>query len=135
MLESERDVLVLDTRNDYETRIGKFKGAVDPNLKRFSEFGRYLEDSPLPQDKTILIYCTGGIRCEKAAILMREMGVADVLQLEGGILKYFEQVGGAHYRGDCFVFDGRRTLAPDLSATGSAASARALEDPDMARKS
>ena len=63
------------------------------------------------------------------------MGVADVLQLEGGILKYFEQVGGAHYRGDCFVFDGRRTLAPDLSATGSAASARASEDPDMARKS
>ncbi|RZL54797.1 MAG: sulfurtransferase, partial [Variovorax sp.] len=72
--------------------------------------------------------------CEKAAILMREAGIEDVLQLEGGILKYFEEVGGAHYRGDCFVFDGRRTLAPDLSATGGAASAWATEDPDLAIK-
>jgi UPF0176 protein len=82
----------------------------------------------------VVSFCTGGIRCEKAAILMREEGVADVLQLEGGILKYFEQVGGAHYHGECFVFDGRETLAPDLSARASGASARASEDPDIAIK-
>ncbi len=79
-------------------------------------------------------FCTGGIRCEKAAILMREEGVEHVLQLEGGILKYFEDVGGAHYHGDCFVFDGRRALAPDLSARASDASARASEDPDLGIK-
>ena len=79
-------------------------------------------------------FCTGGIRCEKAAILMREEGVENVLQLEGGILKYFEEVGGAHYHGDCFVFDGRRALAPDLSARAADASARASEDPDLALK-
>jgi UPF0176 protein len=82
----------------------------------------------------VVSYCTGGIRCEKAAILMREEGLADVLQLEGGILKYFEQVGGAHYRGECFVFDGREALAPDLSARSNRASARAAEDPDLAIK-
>ena len=80
-------------------------------------------------------FCTGGIRCEKAAILMREEGLADVLQLEGGILKYFEEVGGAHYRGECFVFDGRETLAPDLSARSNRASARAAEDPDSGDQS
>jgi len=76
-------------------------------------------------------FCTGGIRCEKAAILMREEGIEHVLQLEGGILKYFEEVGGAHYHGDCFVFDGRRALAPDLSARSADASARASEDVDL----
>jgi UPF0176 protein len=65
---------------------------------------------------------------------MREAGLADVLQLEGGILKYFEQVGGAHYHGECFVFDGRESLAPDLSARSNRASARASEDPDLALK-
>jgi len=79
-------------------------------------------------------FCTGGIRCEKAAILMHEEGVENVLQLEGGILKYFEEVGGAHYKGDCFVFDGREALAPDLSARSARASARASEDPDLAIK-
>src|SRR4029453_7671046 len=84
--------------------------------------------------KTVVSFCTGGIRCEKAAILMRELGVQDVLQLDGGILQYFEQVGGAHYRGECFVFDGRESLAPDLSARSAHASARAAEDPDLAIK-
>jgi UPF0176 protein len=65
----------------------------------------------------VVSYCTGGIRCEKAAIYLKELGVESVYQLEGGILKYFEEVGGAHYQGDCFVFDERVGLAPDLSAT------------------
>ena len=67
------------------------------------------------KDKTVVSFCTGGIRCEKAAIYLRELGLDSVYQLEGGILKYFEEVGGAHYRGNCFVFDERTALAPDLS--------------------
>jgi UPF0176 protein len=68
------------------------------------------------QDKTVISYCTGGIRCEKAAIYLRELGVEQVYQLDGGILKYFEDVGSDHYTGDCFVFDERRGVHPDLSA-------------------
>ena len=131
-----KPIVLLDTRNAFEVDHGTFEGAIDWRIDKFTEFPQAVADHrDQLAGKTVVSFCTGGIRCEKAAILMREMGVADVLQLEGGILKYFEQVGGAHYRGDCFVFDGRRTLAPDLSATGSAASARASEDPDMARKS
>ena len=130
-----REIVMLDTRNDFEVDDGTFDGAIDWRITKFTEFPPALKAHRADfEGKTVVSFCTGGIRCEKAAILMREEGVADVLQLEGGILKYFEDVGGAHYRGDCFVFDGRRTLAPDLSATGNAASARAAEDPDLARK-
>lgn len=128
-------IVLLDTRNAFEVDHGTFEGAVDWRIEKFTEFPQALLDHrDQLAGKTVVSFCTGGIRCEKAAILMREAGVADVLQLEGGILKYFEQVGGAHYRGDCFVFDGRRTLGPDLAATGNAASARAAEDPDIAIK-
>ncbi|RYF75481.1 MAG: sulfurtransferase [Comamonadaceae bacterium] len=130
-----RALVLLDTRNAFEVDHGSFDGAIDWRIERFTQFPQALQDHRDElADKTVVSFCTGGIRCEKAAILMREAGVADVLQLEGGILKYFEQVGGAHYHGDCFVFDGRRTLAPDLSATGAHASARAAEDPDLDRK-
>ncbi len=130
-----RAIVLLDTRNAFEVDHGSFDGAIDWRIGKFTEFPQALRDHrDQLAGKTVVSFCTGGIRCEKAAILMREAGVRDVLQLEGGILKYFEQVGGAHYHGDCFVFDGRRTLAPDLSATGSDASARAAEDPDLAIK-
>lgn len=133
--DARRPVVMLDTRNAFEVDHGSFDGAVDWRIEKFTEFPQALRDHSADlAGKTVVSFCTGGIRCEKAAILMREEGVTDVLQLEGGILKYFEQVGGAHYHGDCFVFDGRRTLAPDLSATGAAASARAAEDPDIAIK-
>ena len=128
-------VVLLDTRNAFEVDHGTFDGAIDWRIEKFTEFPKALQDHREQlAGKTVVSFCTGGIRCEKAAILMREAGVEDVLQLEGGILKYFEQIGGAHYHGDCFVFDGRRTLAPDLSATGGDASARAAEDPDLAIK-
>lgn len=128
-------IALLDTRNAFEVDHGTFEGAIDWRISKFTEFPpALLAHKDELAGKTVVSFCTGGIRCEKAAILMREAGVENVLQLEGGILKYFEEVGGAHYRGDCFVFDGRRALAPDLSATGSAASARAAEDPDLARK-
>jgi len=130
-----RPLALLDTRNAFEVDHGSFDGAIDWRIKKFTEFPKALKAHAADlAGKTVVSFCTGGIRCEKAAILMREAGVADVLQLEGGILKYFEQVGGAHYHGECFVFDGRETLAPDLSARANRASARAAEDPDLELK-
>jgi UPF0176 protein len=130
-----KPIALLDTRNAFEVDHGSFDGAIDWRIGKFTEFPQALRaHREQLAGKTVVSFCTGGIRCEKAAILMREEGVADVLQLEGGILKYFEQVGGAHYRGECFVFDGRVALAPDLSARSADASARAAEDPDLGLK-
>ncbi len=130
-----KPIALLDTRNAFEVDEGSFDGAIDWRIAKFTEFPEALcANRDALAGKTVVSFCTGGIRCEKAAILMREEGIADVLQLEGGILKYFEQVGGAHYHGECFVFDGRRALAPDLSARSAAASARADEDPDLVLK-
>jgi UPF0176 protein len=110
-----RPVIMLDTRNDYEVAAGTFDGAVDYDIGIFSEFPpRLAEHLADYADKTVVSFCTGGIRCEKAAIHMQEIGIERVYQLEGGILKYFEEVGGAHYRGDCFVFDEREALSADL---------------------
>ena len=118
MDDNGRPVVTLDTRNDFEVDAGTFEGAIDWRISKFSEFPHALQQHKAElEGKTVVSFCTGGIRCEKAAILMREVGLQNVYQLEGGILKYFEEVGGAHYRGDCFVFDERRTLAADLSAT------------------
>ncbi len=112
-----RPVVTLDTRNAFEVDAGAFDGAIDWRITRFSEFPAAAQAHRAElEGKTVVSYCTGGIRCEKAAIYLREIGLESVYQLEGGILKYFEEVGGAHYRGDCFVFDERVALAPDLSA-------------------
>jgi UPF0176 protein len=128
--DSGRPVVTLDTRNDFEVDAGSFKGAIDWRLTKFSEFPQALRQHQADlHGKTVVSFCTGGIRCEKAAILMRELGLESVYQLEGGILKYFEEVGGAHYRGDCFVFDERRTLGADLRVTAPAAAAPALASP------
>lgn len=121
-LDEGRDLVLLDTRNRFEYEIGAFDGSVDLNITHFRSFPEAVA-AKLPEwkNKTIVTFCTGGIRCEKAAPLMRNMGYQDVYQLEGGILKYFEEVGGAHYRGTCFVFDDRRAvdaaLAPATAAT------------------
>ena len=113
-----RAVVTLDTRNDFEVDHGTFDGAIDWRITKFTEFPQALIDHKAElEDKTVVSFCTGGIRCEKAAILMREAGLQHVFQLEGGILKYFEETDGAHYHGSCFVFDERRTLGPDLSIT------------------
>lgn len=114
--DSGRPVVTLDTRNDFEVDHGTFTGAIDWRISKFTEFPQALLDHKASlQDKTVVSFCTGGIRCEKAAILMREVGLEHVYQLEGGILKYFEEVGSAHYQGNCFVFDERRTLGADLA--------------------
>jgi UPF0176 protein len=110
-----RPVVMLDTRNDYEVAAGSFHSAVDYGISVFSEFPpQFAARRDDYAGKTIVSFCTGGIRCEKAAIHMREIGTERVYQLEGGILKYFEEVGGAHYHGDCFVFDEREALSADL---------------------
>lgn len=110
-----RPVVMLDTRNDYEVAAGTFDEAVDYGVRVFSEFpaqiATHREDFA---GKTVVSFCTGGIRCEKAAIHMQALGLERVYQLEGGILKYFEEVGGAHYHGDCFVFDEREAVSADL---------------------
>jgi UPF0176 protein len=111
-----RPLLMLDTRNAFERELGGFNGCVDFGLVRFSDFATALEAQATRfAGQTVVTYCTGGIRCEKAALLMREVGVKHVYQLDGGILDYFEQVGGAHYSGGCFVFDEREALDPALA--------------------
>ena len=110
-------LVMLDTRNAFEVGHGKFAGALDWGLDKFSEFPQAAQEHLADlQGKTVVSYCTGGIRCEKAAIYLRELGLTEVYQLDGGILQYFEDTGGAHFEGDCFVFDERVALAPDLSA-------------------
>ncbi|ROZ75837.1 sulfurtransferase [Ramlibacter sp. WS9] len=111
-----RPVVTLDTRNAFEVDHGTFEGAIDWRLSKFSEFPDALQTHKAQlEGKTVVSFCTGGIRCEKAAIYMREAGLSHVWQLDGGILKYFEDTGGAHFRGDCFVFDEREALDPSLA--------------------
>jgi len=111
-----REVVLLDTRNAYETDVGMFPQAVDYRIASFTELPSAVAgDHARYAEKTIVSYCTGGIRCEKFALYMQDIGMQRVFQLEGGILKYFEEVGGAHWRGDCFVFDERGAVDKNLS--------------------
>ena len=110
-----RPVVTLDTRNDFEVDAGTFVGAIDWRITKFTEFPQAVLDHKAQlEGKTVVSFCTGGIRCEKAAILMHEFGLNHVYQLEGGILKYFEETDGSHYQGSCFVFDERRAVGSDL---------------------
>ena len=111
-----RPVVMLDTRNDFEVDMGSFQNAIDYRITKFTEFPQAIrQHQDTLKDKTIVSFCTGGIRCEKAAIYMREIGLEHTYQLEGGILKYFEETDAHHYRGSCFVFDERRALDATLS--------------------
>jgi UPF0176 protein len=112
-----RPVVTLDTRNAFEVDYGTFEGAIDWRIQKFSEFPDAVQAHKAElMGKTIVSFCTGGIRCEKAAIYLQQQGLdGAVYQLEGGILKYFEETGGAHYQGACFVFDQREALDAGLS--------------------
>ncbi len=117
-LVSDPEVLLIDTRNDYEVAIGTFEGAIDPKTKSFREFPAYIQAHFDPsKHKKVAMFCTGGIRCEKASSYMLGAGFEQVFHLKGGILKYLEQVPQAQtkWRGDCFVFDNRVTVRHDLS--------------------
>jgi UPF0176 protein len=110
-----RELVMLDARNAFEVDLGRFTGAHDWRISKFSEFPAAFEQHRAAlQGKTVVSYCTGGIRCEKAALYMAEAGVENVLQLDGGILKYFEDTGGKHFEGSCFVFDDRTALTETL---------------------
>ena len=118
MYEKKEDIIVLDTRNEYETRVGLFENAVDLQLDTFRDFPSAIETLPEEyKDKQIVMYCTGGIRCEKASAVMLKAGFSDVKQLEGGVLDYFKETGGAYWNGDCFVFDERVALDKELKET------------------
>jgi len=117
-LDAGKEVLLLDTRNDYEVRVGTFKGAEHIDLKTFRAFPKRCKELlETHKDKPVVTFCTGGVRCEKAAPLMEEVGFEEVYQLDGGILTYFEKCGNAHWEGDCFVFDKRVAIAPTLEET------------------
>ena len=119
-LDEDKDFTLLDTRNRYELDFGGFDKALDPEIDTFKEFPKAVDelDDSL-KEKPLVMFCTGGVRCEKASLLMEEKGFKEVYQLEGGILKYFEECGGAHWHGDCFVFDERIALTPSLEETGA----------------
>jgi RluA family pseudouridine synthase len=120
-LDEGRPVTLLDTRNDYEVKLGTFKGAINPQIRTFRGFPDAVRKLPEElKDQPVVMFCTGGIRCEKAGPFMEMEGFRQIYQLDGGILKYFEECGGAHYDGDCFVFDQRVGVDPALSESGHA---------------
>ena len=114
---SDPEVLLVDTRNDYEVEIGTFKGALNPDTETFREFPQYVQDNlDKSKHKKVAMFCTGGIRCEKSTAYLKEQGFEEVYHLEGGILKYLEEVPKAEtlWQGECFVFDGRVAVNHDL---------------------
>ena len=118
ILDDNEEVIIVDTRNEYETRVGVFENAIDLNLSTFKDFPGAIQNLPEEyKKKQIVMYCTGGIRCEKASVVMMNAGFENVKQLEGGILGYFEETDGSYWKGDCFVFDQRVAVDTDLNET------------------
>jgi len=117
-LDEKHNLILFDARNIYETRLGTFKNAVTFKIRNFREFPEALHTFTKQKQK-IVMFCTGGIRCEKASAYMLKEGYEEVLQLQGGILKYFEECGNAHWDGECFVFDDRVTINHKMEATYS----------------
>jgi UPF0176 protein len=107
VMESEEDYVMIDVRNNYESEVGHFEGALKPDVENFFDFPKWLDEAEIPKEKKVLMYCTGGIRCEKFSVLMKKKGWDDVNQLYGGILNYAKEEGGVHFKGKCFVFDDR----------------------------
>ncbi|MDQ8038971.1 MAG: rhodanese-like domain-containing protein [Rickettsiella sp.] len=114
------DLVLLDTRNSFEVKLGSFENALHLDLKHFRDFPRNVQKlGAISKEVPLLTFCTGGIRCEKASAFLLQQGFNEVYQLEGGILNYFEKCGGAHYNGICFVFDDRKALTPSLEVFGA----------------
>lgn len=109
-LKEKENVVVLDVRSNYEHKVGKFKNAMTLDMDNFREFPDKLSELEHLKDKTIITYCTGGIKCEKASAFLLENGFTDVYQLDGGIIKYAKETGGKDFDGVCYVFDGRITI-------------------------
>ena len=115
---ADPDVLLLDTRNRYETRLGTFEEALDPGIDQFSDFAEFVRQNlDATRHQKVAMFCTGGIRCEKASSFMLQEGFSEVYHLKGGILKYLEEVPteSSRWKGDCYVFDHRMAVGPGLS--------------------
>lgn len=110
LLDKKEEVIILDARNNYESKIGKFKNAITPDIEVFREFPKVVEDIKDLKNKKIVTYCTGGIRCEKASAYLKENGFNNVFQIEGGILNFIEQFPNTYFEGRCFVFDDRISI-------------------------
>ncbi|MBI2791605.1 MAG: sulfurtransferase [Gammaproteobacteria bacterium] len=117
-LDENKDIILLDTRNEYEVGLGTFKNAIELHIQNFRSFPKAVQTLPEEfKDKTIVTFCTGGIRCEKAAPYLITQGFKDVYQLQGGILKYIEKFQNTHFQGECFVFDKRIAVDTELKET------------------
>lgn len=114
-----KNPVVLDVRNTYEMNIGKFKTAKDWNMEEFTEFPELVRNLDVDKSDPVLMYCTGGIRCEKASIEMRNQGFTQIYQLDGGILNYLEQYPNDEFEGECFVFDHRVAVDQNLNPTSN----------------
>lgn len=114
VLKEESDFVMIDTRNWYEYKIGTFKGAMNPNIEKFTDFPEYIEQQGISKDKKMLIFCTGGIRCEKGILELQKQGYDNVFQLEGGIINYMKEFPNDQFEGECFVFDHRVALDQNL---------------------
>ena len=126
-LDEGRPVTLLDTRNDYEVRLGTFRGAKTLGIDHFRDFPAAVAELPVEMKRQpIVMFCTGGIRCEKAGPYMEREGFEQIFQLDGGILKYFEECGGEHYDGECFVFDQRVGVDASLAESENAQCYRCL---------
>jgi len=110
-LESNEDYVLIDTRNRYEWEIGHFEEAILPDMENFYDFPKWVDEANIDRSAKVLMYCTGGIRCEKFSVLMEKRGYKSVFQLDGGIINYGQKEGGAHFKGKCFVFDDRLAVA------------------------
>jgi UPF0176 protein len=120
-LDEGRSFTLMDVRNTYEIKLGTFRGARTLGLEHFREFPAAVNSLPNKlKNEPVVTFCTGGIRCEKAAPLLEQAGFTEVYQLDGGILRYFEECGGAHFEGDCFVFDKRVAIDASLRETDAA---------------
>ncbi len=117
VMKEETDYVMIDTRNWYEYKIGTFKGALNPNIEKFTEFPQYIESQGIPKDKKMLIFCTGGIRCEKGILELQDKGYNNVFQLDGGILNYMKEYPNDQFEGECFVFDHRVAVDQNLQPT------------------
>lgn len=109
------DVVVLDTRNDYETAVGKFKGAITLPIETFRDFPRAVQQLNHLRKKKVVMYCTGGVRCEKASAYLKQQGFEEVYQLHGGIIHYLNAIKDSHFEGSCFMFDDRLGVLDDRS--------------------
>lgn len=117
-MRTQKDFVFLDTRNDYEIKLGTFKNAINPQIKSFRDFPKAVKAlDPQLKNKPIVTFCTGGVRCEKAAPYLEKEGFKEVYQMHGGILKYFEETDGEGWEGECFVFDHRVCVGKDLNQT------------------